>query len=294
MGAVIHLWGLDGKPSVVSPESVALFWYLNHLNVGSKVTIVYSNNTDLSPNQELPVLLDGSKKICGYADIASYFSPTQSVLETALLQYAQNHIGILTQYQLYLNRNNYDRFTRKVFAYLLQWPMWYNTPLKNRSLARQQSETLGYFAHPDDADHAEFDADQVDDLVQSKAFKLTQASKARKADMLKSARFNLQYMSRLGDQIQSWLDAREKLGSTQPIAADYLVWANLFVQLELPDGNLVREHLQHALGDNRYRELTANLQRCSLLDSHLPYREAVFNERGNLLMSAYHAVGRLV
>ncbi|SCU96394.1 LANO_0E13388g1_1 [Lachancea nothofagi CBS 11611] len=294
MDIVLHLWGLDGKPSVVSPESVALFWLLNELDLKSRITVVFSNNTDLSPTQELPLLVNGVSRLSGFANIASFFCAPKSALETALLQFAQDHIGALTQYQLYLNRNNYDQFTRKVFAYLLQWPMWYNTPLTNRSLARKRCEALGYFGHADDEDHFEFDAEQIDELVQSKAFKLTKASKARKEDLLKSARFNLQYMNRLGDQIKCWLEAREKLEPQPVLASDYLVWANLFVQLELPDGNLVREHLQRTLGKDKYEVLAANLENCSQSTSRLYQRGPTFEERGNVVMSAYQAMCRLV
>ncbi|SCU83120.1 LAME_0C04038g1_1 [Lachancea meyersii CBS 8951] len=301
MGVVVHLWGLDGKPSIISPESVALFWLLNDIKTNSEITVVFSNNTDLSPNQELPILINGSKTICGFSSIVSTLCPSNSALESALLQFAQDQIGALTQYQLYLNRNNYDGFTRKIFACLLEWPLWYNTPLKNRSLARQRCETLGYFSHPDDQDHVDFNVDQVDDLVQSKAYKLTKASKARKEELLKSARFNLQFMNRLSDQLQSWLEARDKLEARdqveprdQLLAADYLVWANLFIQLELPDGELVREHLNRTLGKERFQEVVERCKKLSEAGSQLEQREPSFTERGNAAMSVYYALRRMV
>ncbi|SCU79525.1 LAFA_0B03708g1_1 [Lachancea sp. 'fantastica'] len=298
MSYVVHLWGLNGKPSIISPESIALFWLLNETEIASKdITLVFSNNTDLSPNQELPILKDGSKTICGFANIASFLTPSKSVLESALLQFVQNQIGTLTQYQLYLNRNNYDNFTRKLFSCLLEWPMWYNTPLKYRSLARQHCETLGYFSHPDDADHVEFDQDQIDDLVQSKAYKLTKASKSRKQELLKSARFNIQFMNRLSDQLQSWLEARGKLKTHTVVAADYLLWANLLIQLELPDGYLVREHLIRTVGDDKFREMEDEYKKRSKFDlqleSGLNQREPLFSERGSAVMSAYYALSRL-
>ena len=130
MGVTIHLWGLNGKASLVSPESVALLWLLNDIPSGHEVTVVFSNNTDLSPNQQLPLLIEGDKKLYGFTNIAGFLYEQESALEMALLHFAHDHICALTQYQLYLNKTNYDGFTRKIFAYLLEWPMWYNTPLK--------------------------------------------------------------------------------------------------------------------------------------------------------------------
>ncbi|CEP62792.1 SAM complex subunit SAM37 LALA0_S06e03950g [Lachancea lanzarotensis] len=304
MATVVHLWGLDGKPSIISPESIALFWFLNEMETKSDITVVFSNNTDLSPNQELPILKNGTKTICGFANIVSVLAPTKSALESALLQFAQDRIGTLTQYQLYLNRNNYDNFTRKLFAYLLEWPMWYNTPLKYRSLARQHCETLGYFSHPDDADHVEeLGEDDIDDMVQSKAYKLTKASKARNQELLKSARFNLQFLNRLSDQLQSWFEARDKMRSssssstaaTQIVPADFLLWANLLIQLELPDGHLVREHLNRALGSEKVTEIESECKRRSEYQNKIRVnlRDPSFSERGNAVMSAYYSLCRL-
>ncbi|CUS22276.1 LAQU0S05e01728g1_1 [Lachancea quebecensis] len=293
MKATVHLWGLDGRPSIVSPESVALFWLLNNTQKDCDVTIVFSNNTDLSPNQELPLLIEGEIKLYGYANIARRFSAEESALEMALLQFTQDHICALSQYQLYLNKNNYDSFTRKVFAYLLEWPLWYNTPLKYRALARKRCETLGYFEHEDDPEQVEQPSAELDDLVQSKAFKLTNASKARGKELLKSARYNLQYMSRLSGQVASWLEARARLEKPST-AADFLLWANLFVQLELPDGQLVKEQLQTALGSEVYESISKRLNDCSKSASKLELRAPSFAEKGNVVMSAYHALQRFV
>ncbi|KAM3164911.1 SAM37-like protein [Lachancea thermotolerans] len=293
MKATVHLWGLNGKPSIVSPESVALFWLLNDTQNDRNVTIVFSNNTDLSPNQELPLLIDGDKKLYGYANIARHFSAEETALEMALLQFTQDHICVLTQYQLYLNKNNYDSFTRRVFAYLLEWPLWYNTPLKYRALARKRCETLGYFGHDDDPEQVEQPNAELDGLVQSKAFKLTNASKARGEELLKSARYNLQYMSRLKRHVVSWREARARLDKDST-AADFLLWANLFVQMELPDGQLVKEQLQTALGPEDYESIIKRLNDCSKSTSTLELRGPFFAEKGNVVMSAYHALQRLV
>ena len=91
--------------------------------------------------------------------------------------------------------------------------MWYNTPLKYRALARERCETLGYFGHVDDEDQPDQPDQQLDSLVQSQAFKATQASKARNADLLKSARYNLQYLTRLGEQVTNWLVAMNSMAT---------------------------------------------------------------------------------
>lgn len=75
----VHLWGENGKPSLISAESVALVWFVKAC--GSEQTkalvkgleVVFSNNTDLSPDGKLPVLiLDDGMKVTGYVNIVLY------------------------------------------------------------------------------------------------------------------------------------------------------------------------------------------------------------------------------
>lgn len=290
MTPTVHLWGLDEKPSVVSPESVAIYWLLNSKLCGKEACVVFSNNTDLSPNQELPVLIEGNQTIHGFANIAEYLFPQESALEMALLQFAQTKINTLTQYQLYLNKNNYDRFTRKVFSYLLHWPMWYNTPIKYRSLARKRCETLGYLSHEDDEEEHSV---EYDDLVQSKAIKVTQNSKVQNKELLTSTRYNVQFLSRLGEQLKWWLEARKKIPKDK-IPADYLLWANLFVQQELPDGRVVRDFLEQNLGPDAYRNIQEHLHECTQLEPVVAIRQPTFTESGNIVTSVYRQAIRYV
>ncbi|SCU90206.1 LAMI_0E01068g1_1 [Lachancea mirantina] len=286
----LHLWGFKGKPNLVSPESIALFWLLSSQKCNKKICIVFSNNTDLSPNGELPVLIEEGQSIYGYGNIAQYLFEQESALETALLEFAQTQICALTQYQLYLERENYEQFTRKVFAHLLQWPYWYNTPLRYRALARKKCEKLKYLSHPDDEESDENVA--VEEMTQSSVLKLSSRAKSRGRELLADTRHSVQYLSELGEQLKTWLEARGRLNK-EVIAADFLLWANLHVQLTLPRGQRIGDYLHEFLGAEAYQEIQEQLRRCDKLACSLDQRPPNFAENGNPLMSTYAAVQKV-
>lgn len=162
-----HLFGIDDTPSLTCPESVSLFWMLNSpycKHLYKHIEIVFSNNTDLSPTNTLPLLIvsspSSSKKneteeqvsrfYAGFADILQYLLTVKLIKDTrhplndnqdvsftldflAALQFLCHDFKCMTLYQLYLNKTNYTEFTRKQFSKLFYWPAWYTAPLKIRS-----------------------------------------------------------------------------------------------------------------------------------------------------------------
>lgn len=170
-----HLFGFEHTPSLICPESVALHWLLNspycrHIN--EQIELVFSNNTDLSPINTLPLLIVDSSSLsskgnenkneqseyyAGFADIVQYLITNNLLRDTsgtsnvnqnnhftldflAALQFLCNDFRCMTLYQLYLNKTNYTEFTRRQFSKLFYWPTWYTTPLKIRSNVRQMCD----------------------------------------------------------------------------------------------------------------------------------------------------------
>lgn len=294
MPVVVHLWGIDGKPSVISPESLALYWFLNGFYVEQeKVVIVFSNNTDLSPNAELPLLIDGEVKVCSYPDIVGYLSSKDDLLETALLQFTATRISTLTQYQLYLNKHNYESFTRKIFSHLLYWPLWYNTPLHYRRVAREKCASLAYIKNEDDEEYTDEGLANTSDLVQSKVLRIAQAQKSRQKELLEQAKCNLQYLNKLDDALEKWNKVRTELDESIN-ATDLLLLANIYVQLELPDGDHIRKHLKDKFGDAFYQRINSQLSSVAELTPNVKQRPPTFQESGNAVMSLYYFTRRFV
>ncbi|CCE90848.1 SAM complex subunit SAM37 TDEL_0B07190 [Torulaspora delbrueckii] len=296
----IHMWGLEEKPSLISPESIGLYWFLNgyysKLQVAHEIEFVFSNNTDLSPNEELPLLVLGDNKISGFVNIVDYLMQDltseiddkgTALLQSSLLQYTSSDLTVLTNYQLYLNKENYETFTRRHFCRLLYWPMWYNTPLHYRAVARERCEDLlGYL--PSEEEEALSGSTEPSELAQSKTFKVTQQNKRKGKEELQNAKFNMQYLNKLSEHLKVWIQVRERAMSEKVIPADLLMWANIYVQLQLPDKDKVATHLSQTLGSDFFATLQKQLDLCSHFEPIIPFREPTFQEQGNAIMSIYN------
>lgn len=296
----IHMWGLEEKPSLISPESIGLYWFLNgyysKLQVAHEIEFVFSNNTDLSPNEELPLLVLGDNKISGFVNIVDYLMQDltyeiddkgTALLQSSLLQYTSSDLTVLTNYQLYLNKENYETFTRRHFCRLLYWPMWYNTPLHYRAVARERCEDLlGYL--PSEEEEALSSSTEPSELAQSKTFKVTQQNKRKGKEELQNAKFNMQYLNKLSEHLKVWIQVRERAMSEKVIPADLLMWANIYVQLQLPDKDKVATHLSQTLGSDFFATLQKQLDLCSHFEPIIPFREPTFQEQGNAIMSIYN------
>lgn len=75
----VHLWGKDGEASLISVDSIALVWFIKLCtseeakSMVAGLQIVFSNNTDLSSDGKLPVLiLDNGTKVSGYVNIVQF------------------------------------------------------------------------------------------------------------------------------------------------------------------------------------------------------------------------------
>lgn len=305
----VHMWGADGRPSLISPESIALYWFLNgyyhEQAVIESLEIVFTNNTDLSPDEELPLLVYENSKISGFVQIVDYLTSelaaekrdAATLLQSALLQFTTSELTVLTEYQLFLNKVNYETFTRKAFTQLLYWPMWYNTPLQYRAVARQKCEDiLGYLLHEDDPECVESSLSSAttepEELAQSKIFKVARQRKNKSKEELQNVKYNLQYLNRLSEHLKMWIQVRELAMSEKVIPADLLMWANIYVQLQLPDNATIATHLSKTLGTDFFTTLKTQLNVCSKFESIIHQRDPNFQEQGNVIMSLYNYVNK--
>lgn len=287
---MLHLWGLNGVPSLVSAESIALCWLLQEDGRFESVEIVFSNNTDLSPTNELPLLIEScGRRFVGFYSIAMKLLPCGDLLSCGLLQYACDELDKCTEYQLYLNSVNYKEYTSKIYSHLLCWPFWYNTPLSKRNRAQQLCEEFTY-SIPEDEEPDDY-LSSATEMAQSQVFKITQENKKQYSRQLQDLKINGRFFTKLDQVLTQYVAARESLDKTTVIPADVLVCAHLKVQMSLPQGELLKNHLQSKLPDF-YSAVCATIQRFD--EQKVANRDASFGESGNILMSTYHMLKSLV
>lgn len=311
-----HLFGVDGDPSLLCPESVALFWVLNsQANNISQYEVVFSNNTDLSPIKELPLLIVDShisdKHIeyhAGFNDIIQYLiknnqfkgNTSLSLDIIAALEFLTTEFKYMTLYQLYLNKKNYTNYTRKQFSKLFYWPAWYTAPLQIRSKVRDicnQTLQLEYLPIDDEelqeiSANKEEDATVEDELTQSKSLKLSQITKRNKLEELKSFKHHLQYCTKLCELIDSWQELKTNIQvdpQTLQILETYFT-SNFYIQISLPEGDSILKYLKRNLQEQEVSIITDKIAHYSYLDNKLTIREPSFSEQGNMAMSLYHKV----
>ena len=153
----LHVWGLQDKVSIISPQCVASVW-LACLVLDSKAfEVVTSNNTNLSTTGEFPILLlENGQCISGYLAIASYLLRNHTSLETlqvlnnrqqlvnaGLVSQLTETLEIIIQYNLFINTTNYEKYTRKLLSNFYPFPMMYNLSLSFYNTAQQKVKLLG-------------------------------------------------------------------------------------------------------------------------------------------------------
>ncbi|KAH3683331.1 hypothetical protein WICPIJ_005698 [Wickerhamomyces pijperi] len=151
----LHVWGNKDEFAIIDPESIASIWLLNELLDKSNFTVVPSSNNKLSPTGKLPVLLQNGQVIDGYQNIVQYLATTQGLsldseltpqeqaFNQSLTIFAQTELSLITNYSLYLNKENYEKYTRGIFSHYLAFPLQYNTPISLRSLAKTKCLEIG-------------------------------------------------------------------------------------------------------------------------------------------------------
>lgn len=285
--AVIHLWGFDERPSLVSPESIGIFWLVNYYNISC--TIIFSNNTDMSPNKELPlgIFPDGFIAYGFLSIVERLLNFNGLLLELSLVQFTLSKINALTEYQLYLNKKNYEQFTRKVFSYLLHWPLWYNAPLHYRNIAKQKCVNEFYINDTSDTDIAE---QTTKNLTHNKTFQQTQKKDQRDHETLESIKHDMQYFGHLSSALKPYVESRDTMPE-KLTTSDFLLYANLFVQLELPDGARISKFVEESFPDlyNGFQEFRKTVSSREVA-GNVNIRAPTFSESGNIVIEIYRLI----
>lgn len=328
MSLTVHLWGIDCTASMISPQSVALMWLL--LKIDADCTLVFSNNTYLSPTNELPLLIEhnsegaeetNEKLVCGYMDIAKFLLEKEDVaisLEiTGILHFLMQDWNYLTLYQLFLDKDNYQEFTNRELGKLFSWPLSLFLPMQLGSKVKTEcNEILNIdFLPIDDEDIETYidnenklspndnlhdTADIQYDIAQSKTFKLQKLTKRKQQEELLKAKHNLQFLTHLNQSIEEWFELTKSLeiSNWETSVIECLFYACLYIQLNLPSGELIRQHLGKTFPNWSYQEsidrymvqFSDDNESKPTGKTRLPH----FTEQNNIIMSIYNKSNQLL
>lgn len=243
----LHVWGHNSSISVISPECLASSWLLNlqlkPQNIPFK--IVTSSNTNLSQTDKLPLLLVPKDKSTndryeGFQNISQYISRNfnmehtsnndikylpnqnltsaeQKLINSSLTSFIESTIHNISQYNLYINTNNYEKYTRKLFQKFFPFPMMYNQPLKFYHAAQKQVQVIGlnsnnpgffsisgsdtvaqteYFNDENDEEESEGDPVAISSLHEKQLL-----AKSKRKDLLKESKNSLKCLNLVNEYI---------------------------------------------------------------------------------------------
>lgn len=250
----LHVWGSDSRISVINPECLACAWLLSIHLVPQEIPfrIVTSCNTNLADSGRLPLLVkkNSLKKYEGFGDIAYYISkeyPTDStkfvpdeklpardqLVNLSLLSYFSTTMNYINQYNLYVNSQNYECYTRKLFLSYFPFPMMYNQPLKFHAAACEQVKVVGLGINKvgmfsitgaaDDVAETELVNDDSDDEVAISALhEKMLISKSKSKSSLRESRNSLKCLHLLNKYISHIQRLFEELNPNSPVEFAHL------------------------------------------------------------------------
>ncbi|KAI5951352.1 SAM37 [Candida jiufengensis] len=141
----LHVWGYKDEISIISPHCIAAAWLLKLVlkPLDIPYEIITSNNTKLSELNQLPVLIiSEDEKYDGFYSISKYLIKTynpfniyiskdykQNILNMSIINYLETRFEIINLYNLCLNKQNYEQYTRKLFTKYYSFPWMYNQSL---------------------------------------------------------------------------------------------------------------------------------------------------------------------
>lgn len=130
----LHVWcPIPGSPTLDS-ACLAALWLANESD--HEVQIMQSSATHLSPSGALPLLIDDNGvKITGLVEIAEHLGHEIQADELALVAYLQQ-LDVITQWTLYLVKENYEDVTRPEISHQIPFPMQYNAALARQKYAQ--------------------------------------------------------------------------------------------------------------------------------------------------------------
>ncbi|KAF2651485.1 hypothetical protein K491DRAFT_696397 [Lophiostoma macrostomum CBS 122681] len=153
----LHVWGpAFGLPSI-DAECTASVAYFNRIVPQAHWVLVADYDTSISPQNEYPLLIDGSTYVTGFTNIVSHLrnhhsgaydldyhlTSEQQTDRTAFVSFLQSAATPLVDLSLYVSSENYSAATSSSYTAILPWYLNYTIPPTRRDLARSRTAHLG-------------------------------------------------------------------------------------------------------------------------------------------------------
>ncbi|QPG77078.1 hypothetical protein FOA43_004477 [Brettanomyces nanus] len=156
---LLHVWGNGSQVALFDPECLAAVYFVSRLHL-DQVTILPDSNYQGSFNGKLPFLVtDDGKQIPGYKSIVRYLQSERSnqfdqldqsdrleLVNSGFIEFLLEKFTVITEYNLFLNKDNYVEYTRPLFKQLAPFPLQYKPPMDLRADATRRCENYGITA----------------------------------------------------------------------------------------------------------------------------------------------------
>jgi sorting and assembly machinery component 37 len=249
----LHVWGHEDNLAIIDAECLAAVWYLSLVLPADAFEIVTSSNVNLSNSGQLPSLhITGDERYSGYLEIIRYLNShghdldgsldaEARAINNGLLFYIQENLQKITDYTLFLNKDNFEKYSRGIFGNYLPFPMQYNTPIHFRSLAKDKCSSIGLTVE----DKTEVEEEMLKNVpTVSKVQKLKNESLIEEKLIMKNSLSNMKCLNLLKNYLEVIGKLKKELKSKGNIfhndmlsSSDLLFLSHIFVQTNkvLPD-----------------------------------------------------------
>lgn len=309
----LHVWGTPSEISLLSPQSIAIYWYMSLCVPSELYEVVTSCNTDLSLSGQLPTLIchgegtqyDGLMDILRYLDQQGFSLDTgllreQRAINEGLVLYVEDKFQLITDYCLFLNKSNYEQYTRSLYSKYLPFPMQYNAPIVARSRAKLNCERIGLKVE----DKSQVTEEMMKNVPSvSKIHRMKYESMIEDKLLMKNSVTNMSCLRQLDEYVGRVLELQAELnanhegdtlglfGENKLTSGDLIILAHIYVwtSAALPD-QFIKTFL-----DKSYPHISTHLEqllqeRINPATDHVQIRLPSFTESPNLFNSIKHRV----
>ncbi|CCH44865.1 Sorting assembly machinery [Wickerhamomyces ciferrii] len=241
----LHVWGKPEELAIISPNCLIISWYMSLTIPLDKFKIITSSNNNISQNGELPVLRVEGEQYNGVSDIIRYLvdqgydlnsglTKEEKALNDGISIFLMDKFNIITDYFIFLNKLNYENYTRSIYGQYLSFPLQYNTPLGYRSQAKSNCSRVGLTVE----DKTEVEEEMLQNVpTVSKVQQLKNESLIEDKLIMKNSLTNMKCLNLLDSYIEKLFNLHKELGTSPKTTffnslstADLILLSHLFIQ----------------------------------------------------------------
>lgn len=252
----IYTWGDGAKVAPFDAESVAIARFVAK-HCDSDVELFPTSDYLSSFTGKLPYMEIEGGQVHGFKAIVKrlvqdgqchyqMLTGDKKFTDDGFVDYILEQFGVITNYNLFLNKDNYVGYVRPMFKDLLPFPLQYKPPMQFRDHAVQVCDEYGISADDDAEVAAEMDRinAQQRELEEQPVLNELQRKQLEKQIADLAARKSLLTNMKCMTLLQEVMDQKDNLSIQDGISEDLLfgfITANTMPQLK---SGFVREYLQ--------------------------------------------------